>query len=109
MAASPVPPIWTDQAIRADAADGRAAILAVVSGYLKDAVTCHHGHMPEIELVDSTHATGVWAMFDLVDHPEFELRGYGHYFEDYVKEQGQWRIRRTRLTRLREERAARRR
>jgi hypothetical protein len=89
-----------------DAAEGRAAIVAAVSGFLTGAVTCHHGHMPEIDLVDGSHATGVWAMFDLVDHPEFELRGYGHYFEEYVKQDGQWRIRTIRLTRLREERTA---
>ena len=83
---------------------GRDAIVAAVSGMLEHAVTCHHGHMPEIDLVDAEHATGIWAMFDLVDHPDFLLRGFGHYHDEYVKRDGGWRIRSTRIVRLREER-----
>ena len=87
-----------------EVAQGRRTIVETVSGYLKDAVTCHHGHMPEIELLGESRARGVWAMFDLVDHPDFLLRGYGHYDEEYLKEDDEWRIRSTVLTRLREER-----
>ena len=29
------------------------------------------------------------------------LQGYGHYLEEYIREDGQWRISRTRLERLR--------
>jgi hypothetical protein len=43
-------------------------------------------------------------MFDWVDHPQYDLRGYGHYHEEYVKGPEGWMIRRTQLTRLREER-----
>ena len=42
-------------------------------------------------------------MFDRVDHPEFLLQGYGHYTEEYVKIPGEWKIHRTRLTRLHRE------
>jgi hypothetical protein len=35
-----------------------------------------------------------------VDHPLYLLEGYGHYTEEYVKLAGQWKIQRTRLTRL---------
>ena len=90
--------------------EGRSEIVATVSRTLADAVTCHHGHMPEIELLDAESAEGIrsakgiWAMFDLVDHPDFLLRGFGHYHDHYVKQDGHWRIRSTRLTRLREER-----
>ena len=57
--------------------------------------------MPEIEITGPATATGVWAMFDYVELPEFTLRGWGHYHEEYVKERGGWKIRRLRLTRLR--------
>ena len=40
-------------------------------------------------------------MFGLVGDESFRLEGYGHYEEDYVKEEGRWCIRRLRLTRLR--------
>ena len=87
--------------------EGRAEIAAFVSGSLVGATTTHHGHMPEIELVDDEHARGVWAMFDYVEWPPQDdgtrigLQGYGHYHEEYVREDGEWRIARTKLVRLR--------
>ena len=83
-----------------DSATGRANIVAAVSKAVDPAVTCHHGHMPEIEILSSDRATGIWAMYDRVDHPSYLLEGYGHYREEYVKVAGQWKIHRTRLTRL---------
>ena len=79
---------------------GREEIVSKVSGYLADAVTVHHGHMPEIEIHGDT-ATGIWAMHDYVEMPQLVLRGWGHYHEEYAREAGGWRIRRSRLTRLR--------
>jgi hypothetical protein len=68
--------------------------------------TVHHGHMPEIEITGSDTARGMWAMFDYVEWPEQDgrrigLKGYGHYVEEYVREDGDWRIARSRLERLR--------
>ena len=84
--------------------EGRDAILAGLIANLEGAVTCHQGHMPEIELIDAEHASGIWAMTDRVDHPDYLLIGYGHYHEEYVKQDGRWRIQRLKLTRLHEER-----
>jgi hypothetical protein len=87
--------------------NGRDAIVAFVSGALTGAQTVHHGHMPEIELTESDGARGTWAMFDYVEWPapdgsdRIGLQGYGHYVEEYVREDGQWRISRSRLERLR--------
>ena len=81
--------------------EGRDAIVRTVSEILKDSVTVHHGHMPEIELTSDTTARGIWAMFDWVDMPQLVLRGFGHYEEQYRVEDGCWRIAHTRLTRLR--------
>lgn len=80
--------------------EGRRDMVEQVSAMVGDAVTVHHGHMPEIELTSPTTATGIWAMFDYVQKPEFVLKGYGHYEEEYVKQDGKWRIRRLHLTRL---------
>ncbi len=88
-------------------ADGRAAIVASVSGALAGARTVHHGHMPEIEVTGPGTARGTWAMFDYVEFPPGEggrrrgLQGYGHYTEEYVREGGQWRIMHLHLSRLR--------
>ena len=45
-------------------------------------------------------------MFDYVEWDEQNgtrvgLQGYGHYREEYTREDGEWRIARTRLERLR--------
>ena len=86
---------------------GRAEIVTKVSAALLGARTAHHGHMPEIEITGDGTARGVWAMFDYVEWPEQQdgtrvgLQGYGHYREEYVREDGEWRIARTRLERLR--------
>lgn len=80
---------------------GRADIVKRVSAVLRDARTVHHGHMPEIELTGPDTATGIWAMYDFVDMPQLVLHGWGHYHEEYAKQGGVWRIRRSRLTRLR--------
>ena len=104
--------IFTDDATMATPADvpdavtvGRAEIVAMVSRGVGAAVTVHHGHMPEIHIDTPTTAHGVWAMEDMLwwegDGPARHMHGYGHYHEDYVKVDGEWRIRVNRLTRLR--------
>lgn len=85
---------------------GRQEIVTNVSGALVGARTCHHGHMPEIEITGAGTARGIWAMFDYVewdaaDGTRIGLQGYGHYREEYTREDGEWRIARTRLERLR--------
>jgi hypothetical protein len=87
--------------------NGRAAIAKSVSDALAGTRTVHHGHMPEIELTGPDSARGTRAMFDYVEWPSSDngsrvgLQGYGHYREEYVREDGQWRIGRSRLERLR--------
>lgn len=67
-------------------------------------VTAHQVHAPEIELKSQTTAHGVWALEDVVRlAPGVNLRGYGHYHETYEKIDGRWRIKSSRLTRLRED------
>jgi uncharacterized protein (TIGR02246 family) len=101
----------TDAVLEVPEADmvenGRAAIVASVSTALTGARTVHHGHMPEIELTGPDRARGTWAMQDYVEWPSGEagervgLTGYGHYLEEYVRQDGEWQIARSRLIRLR--------
>lgn len=63
----------------------------------------HHGHTPEITLVDPRTATGIWPMTDLLErppgHPLSSFTGYGHYHEEYRKDD-EWRIASVYLSRL---------
>jgi hypothetical protein len=71
---------------------------------MPDAITVHHGHMPEIEFVDRDNATGIWAMYDWVDDEVLggAWVGFGHYHERYRRcSDGKWRICSVHLTRLR--------
>jgi hypothetical protein len=79
------------------AADALAKLLAGVT-------TIHHSHTPVIEFQDRNHATGVWAMEDNLfwsrDGQKEWLRGFGFYFERYIREtDGQWRFSYRRLER----------
>jgi hypothetical protein len=81
---------------------GAAAFMAFLQDAIGDVVTVHHGHTPEIELSSPTTADGVWAMADVLRWPNgSELHGYGHYHETYEKIDGSWRIKTSKLTRLR--------
>jgi uncharacterized protein (TIGR02246 family) len=81
---------------------GADDFMAFLEDTLRDVVTVHHCHTPEIEVTSTTSATGVWAMEDMLRWPAgHELHGYGHYHEVYEKADGRWRIKRTKLTRLR--------
>ena len=82
--------------------EGADAFMAFLVETIGDVVTVHHCHTPEIEIESDTEATAWWAMEDVLRWPNgMELHGYGHYREMYAKVDGQWRIARSVLTRLR--------
>ena len=85
---------------------GREAIIAFISGRVGPQNTVHHGHCHEIEVKSETEAEGVIAMEDTNRRIENGrevrcLNGFGHYHETYVKRDGRWQIRTSRITRLR--------
>jgi SnoaL-like domain len=88
-------------------------IVAWVSTSTGDQVSVHHGHMPIIEITSADTATGIWAMEDRLYRSKEQplasghtyLHGFGHYHETYSRGPAGWRIKTTRLTRLRVEMA----
>ncbi len=85
---------------------GREAILK----FLKDGLpthrlSMHHVHQPEIELTSKTTAKGTWALEDYVIDVKdnFSLRGAAFYRDEYVKVNGQWKIKFTGYDRVFEE------
>ena len=94
----------TQEAPDIDVVQGNENIRRFVEGAVGPVLTVHHGHMPEIEIVSDSQATGIWALFDLLRFkagPITEIAAYGHYYETYEKAEGEWRIKAIRLTRLR--------
>jgi hypothetical protein len=87
---------------------GRQAIRKQVLLAVEFAATCHQVHTPEIELLGTDRAMGVWAMQDRVvwqpgksPIPNVSgITGYGQYHEEYSLEDGKWRIARLRLSRF---------
>ncbi|HEY6531005.1 MAG TPA: nuclear transport factor 2 family protein [Acidimicrobiales bacterium] len=85
--------------------EGADAVVEFVVAALGNATTVHQVHTPEIAFTDEDHATGTWAMEDMViipgDNGEFRLHGMGHYHEHYVRTPDGWRLQKTRESRLR--------
>lgn len=87
---------------------GRQAALAQIRSSIGTARTAHQVHSPEIEFKNGDEAAVIWAMQDRVlwDAERAArlgvagLTGYGHYHERYVRQNGEWKIAASRLTRL---------
>ena len=113
--------VWRDKAW---AADGRLevpevdmvvepleSVIGWVAAQTGDQVSVHHGHMPIIDFVSDDEARVIWAMEDRLYRKPGEplhdgssyLHGFGHYHETYVRSAAGWRIKSSRLTRLRVE------
>ncbi|MGQ0464205.1 MAG: nuclear transport factor 2 family protein [Sporichthyaceae bacterium] len=83
----------------------KADFVAAVARHFEDGISVHHGHEPEIEILDADNATGLWPMYDLVessaDSGYVSHTGWGHYAERYRRcSDGRWRICFSRLTRI---------
>jgi hypothetical protein len=85
---------------------GRKAIIQFLKDNLgsDSVITVHQGHNPEIEITSDTTARGIWALHDyLVFQPNITINGWGHYEDEYVKQNGEWKKKSIKETRLREE------
>jgi hypothetical protein len=87
---------------------GRDAALQQIRASIGGARTAHQVHTPEIEFSSADEARVIWAM---QDHLRWDaervarlgstgLTGYGHYHERYVRQNGEWKIAASKLTRL---------
>ena len=91
--------------------EGRDAILGFLTKALGDhgMITSHRVGQEEIDLTGPGAATGTWGLSDVVIIPaaNMTIRGAAFYHDEYVKHDGEWRIRRTGYERLYEEREPR--
>lgn len=83
---------------------GTKANTAKLSAGLKNLITVHHAHTPEINLTGEDGATGVWAMEDMLFWKQGDedhwLHGFGHYHERYRKGPEGWQFVYRKLTRI---------
>lgn len=86
---------------------GRDAILDffVKAMDRKGVLSSHRVHHPEIDFTSPTTATGTWALEDVFidEDAGVTIRGAAFYVDEYVKQDGTWRIRHTGYRRTYEE------
>ncbi|MBV8985735.1 MAG: nuclear transport factor 2 family protein, partial [Acidimicrobiia bacterium] len=68
-------------------------------------LSAHRVGQPEIDVTGPDTATGTWALMDLVLQLEFgvDIRGAAFYEDEYVKVDGEWKIKSTGYKRTYEE------
>lgn len=80
---------------------GRQAIIEFLKASLgaNNVVTSHIGHRPEIEITGESTATAMWWLNDyIIMQPNVKRRGYAFYEDEYVKKDGRWKIKSTKVT-----------
>jgi len=85
---------------------GRKAIMEFLKKNLdRDSmISVHQGHNPEIEITSDTTARGVWVLNDrLIIQTIATLNGWRYYEDEYVKVNGEWKKKSTKITNILEE------
>lgn len=85
---------------------GKQELLAAQkASFNADAVGCHNGHHPEIDIIDATTATGMWYMTDVFMDFKIGAVYYGSaiYRDTYKKVDGAWKLSRTTYKRVYEQ------
>ncbi len=75
----------------------------------KTVISNHLVSNPEIEILTENNAKGIWKLFDhIIDYQgNAEKSGYAYYDDEYVRENGQWKIQSTQIIRRLMDRSAR--
>ncbi len=85
---------------------GRDKVLeSIAAAFNANAVACHTGHHPEIDILTETSAEGTWYLTDVFINLVEKARTTGSalYRDKYVKTRDGWRIRESVYERLYEE------
>lgn len=83
--------------------EGREAMLAAIAqSFNANAVACHTGHHPEIEVLTDTTAEGIWYLTDIfINLATKQLTtGSAIYRDQYLKVGGAWKIKVTTYQRV---------
>jgi len=75
--------------------NGRGELLNFFKTGLTDALLAmHHGHHPEIEITSESTAKGMWCLYNYLIDKEHNRgqRVGGIYQDEYVRQNGQWKM-----------------
>ncbi|MFY9327511.1 MAG: nuclear transport factor 2 family protein, partial [Georgfuchsia sp.] len=73
---------------------GKEQFIEIVSKHLANLVTSHQLHQSLIDITSSTTARAVWCLRDDLSNSAkgTKFKGRAYYTEDYVKVNGEWKI-----------------
>ena len=77
---------------------GREAIMQFLrEGLGPMMISMHHGHHPDIEITNDTTARCIWALEDyvIITQANMGLGGAAFYQDEYVRVNGEWKIKST--------------
>jgi hypothetical protein len=93
-----VPSVGEDEIVGSD------NVVEMIKSGMTGVTSVHRGYMPEIEILSERFARGIWAMEDILKWSEGaiieSMHGFGHYHENYENIDGEWKIKKIKLTRL---------
>ena len=77
----------------------------IANAFHSDALACHQGHHPEIEITGLHTAQGIWYLSDTFTDTKHKTitRGSAIYKDQYVLEDRNWKIKKSEYDRLWEE------
>ncbi|WP_328687925.1 nuclear transport factor 2 family protein [Streptomyces phaeochromogenes] len=82
------------------AVEGRDTFVDAMESLLDGVVAAHQIGLPEVTLTSPTTARSVWAIHDYIKTPKVgTFKGWGHITQQYVKIDGEWKIRSSHTTR----------
>ncbi len=82
------------------AVEGRDTFVDAMETLLAGVATAHQMVLPEVTLTGATTSRAVWAIHDYIKTPGVgTFKGWGHITQEYVKIQGEWKIRSSHTTR----------
>ena len=80
--------------------EGKKEIVQSLSSILASFITVHQWHHADITLTSDKTAKAVWSLYDNVQDKSsnIKIEDYGFSDEEYVKENGKWKIKKLTVT-----------